>query len=558
VLAFSGMLIFLAIDGLTMPMRLTLAVFVATTAVWTILDLPDTPVALAGAGVLAVFGAIDEDVLYRSLGNEIVWLMLAAFVVAGVLRQVGVIEHIIRRLLARFGTVQGLFWALTFLIFATAFIIPSTSARAAMLAPVYLGLASAIGNARVNLALALLFPSVILLSAGASLIGAGAHLVAAGMMEHLRGQSPGFLGWIVLAGPFSLLCSLGACAVLLRLFLTGDERAMAIAKPIADEAPTSLTPQQWTVLAITGAMILLFAAQPIHGIGMPLIGIAAALLLANQRVSGLPLKTALKGVEWNLLLFLAGTLVIGEALLETGTAQVLAVRVVGLAGNGIAAWPALIVAFAAIVSTLSHLVITSRTARVRQPLSASVTPRPPQKWTSSLTAAIYLAAATQARFCPAKRLSRRRTEKTSGPSSFEPAHLAYQCGLVGLINSGGKRPQNAIGCLAARRFEASGLAPSMAVRDDELALGAFSLRSLLRGCFCATYARRVARLVAYIGAALFEGQHDLARRITGGLAFLHGIRRCFLLRTTIPNGIASIFRCCARCVIHGNSAGSES
>ncbi|WP_119752366.1 SLC13 family permease [Neorhizobium tomejilense] len=364
VLAFSGMLIFLAIDGLTMPMRLTLAVFVATTTAWTILDLPDTPVALAGAAVLAVFGAIDEDVLYRSLGNEIVWLMLAAFVVAGVLRQVGVIEHIIRRLLARFGTVQGLFWALTFLIFATAFIIPSTSARAAMLAPVYLGLAAAIGNARVNLALALLFPSVILLSAGASLIGAGAHLVAAGMMEHLRGQSPGFLGWIVLAGPFSLLCSLGACAVLLRLFLTGDERAMAIAKPVADEAPTSLTPQQWTVLAITGAMILLFAAQPMHGIGMPLIGIAAALLLASQRVSGLPLKTALKGVEWNLLLFLAGTLVIGEALLETGTAQVLAERVVGLAGNGIAAWPALIVAFAAIVSTLSHLVITSRTARV--------------------------------------------------------------------------------------------------------------------------------------------------------------------------------------------------
>ncbi|WP_105428200.1 SLC13 family permease [Neorhizobium sp. T6_25] len=364
VLTFSAMLIFLAIDGLTMPMRLTLAVFVATTTAWTILDLPDTPVALAGAGVLAVFGAIDEDVLYRSLGNEIVWLMLAAFVVAGVLRQVGVIEHIIRRLLARFGTVQGLFWALTFLIFATAFIIPSTSARAAMLAPVYLGLAAAIGNARVNLALALLFPSVILLSAGASLIGAGAHLVAAGMMEHLRGQSPGFLGWIALAGPFSLLCSLGACAVLLRLFLTADERAMAIAKPIADETPTSLTPQQWTVLAITGAMILLFAAQPMHGIGTPLIGIAAALLMANQRVSGLPLKTALKAVEWNLLLFLAGTLVIGEALLETGTAQVLAERVVGLAGNGIGTWPALIIAFAAIVSTLSHLVITSRTARV--------------------------------------------------------------------------------------------------------------------------------------------------------------------------------------------------
>ncbi len=363
VLAFSAMLIFLAIDGLTLNMRLTLAVFVATITAWTILDLPDTPVALAGAALLPVVGAINEDVLYRSLGNDIVWLMLAAFVVAGVLRQVGVIEQIIRRLLARLATVQGLFWALTLLIFATAFIIPSTSARAAMLAPVYLGLAAAIGHARVNRALALLFPSVILLSAGASLIGAGAHLVAAGMMERLRGQSPDFLGWIALAGPFSLLCSLFACAVLLRLFLTREERTMAIAARSPDETPTPLTRQQWIVLAITGAMILLFAAQPLHGIGMPLIGIAAALLLATERVSGLPLKAALKGVEWNLLLFLAGTLVIGEALLATGTAQVLAERVVGLAGSSIAAWPALVIGFAAIVATLSHLVITSRTAR---------------------------------------------------------------------------------------------------------------------------------------------------------------------------------------------------
>jgi sodium-dependent dicarboxylate transporter 2/3/5 len=274
------MLIFLAIDDLTLKMRLTLAVFVASITAWTILDLPDTPVALA-----------------------------------------------------------------------------------AMLAPVYLGLATAIGNTRVNRALALLFPSVILLSAGASLIGAGAHLVAAGMMERLQEKGPDFLGWIALAGPFSLLCSLLACAVLLRLFLTREERAIAIAERNADEALTPLTRQQWTVLAVTGAMILLFAAQPMHGIGMPLIGIAAALLLANHKVSGLPLKAALKSVEWNLLLFLAGTLVIGEALLETGTAKVLAERMVDLAGNSIAASPALLVFFAAVVATLSHLVITSRTAR---------------------------------------------------------------------------------------------------------------------------------------------------------------------------------------------------
>ncbi|MCJ8052840.1 anion permease [Shinella curvata] len=363
VLIFSAMLIFLAIDGLTLPMRLTLAVFVATIVAWTILDLPDTPVALAGAAMLPIVGAVDEAVLYRSLGNDIVWLMLAAFVVAGVLRQVGVVEQIIGRLLARLNTVKSLFWVLTLLIFATAFVIPSTSARAAMLAPVYLGLATAIGNTRVNRVLALLFPSIILLSAGASLIGAGAHLVAAEMMERTRGHSPDFVDWLALAGPFSLLCSLLACAVLLYVFLSAEERGMVLTRCGSQNAPARVTRQQWTVMATAGAMVVLFVIQPLHGVGMALIAIVTALLLATERISGLSLKIALKGVEWNLLLFLAGTLVIGEALLETGTAAELAERVVSLAGNGIAARPALLIAFAAIAATLSHLVITSRTAR---------------------------------------------------------------------------------------------------------------------------------------------------------------------------------------------------
>lgn len=363
ILAFSAILIFLAIDDLTMPMRLTLAVFVATLVAWIILGLPDTPVALAGAAALAVLGAVDEDVVYRSLGNDIVWLMLAAFILAGVLRQVGVIEQLIRRLLVRLNTVQSLFWGLTLLIFSTAFVIPSTSARAAMLAPVFLGLSAAIGNARVARALALLFPSAILLSAGASLLGAGAHLVAADMMKRTQGHGPDFLGWIALAGPFSLLTTLLTCAVLLRFFLNAEERTMLIAGPGGDASPVPLARQQWAVLAVTGVTIVLFATQPLHGIGMPLVGITAALVLANERVSGLSLKAALKGVEWNLLLFLAGTLVIGEALLETGTAGLMAERMVGLLGEGIAAWPVAVISFAAVVATLSHLVIASRTAR---------------------------------------------------------------------------------------------------------------------------------------------------------------------------------------------------
>lgn len=228
-IGFAAVLIFLAIDGLTMSMRATLFIFISAITAWTVLELPETPVALAGAVALAVVGAIPEELVYRSLGNDIIWLLLSAFVIAGVLRHVGLFEQLTDRLIPRMRSIRSMFWMLTLLTFATAFVIPSTSARAAILMPVYLGLSSAIGSARVSRALGLLFPTVILLSAGASLIGAGAHLVAAGFLSRLTGSQPDFIGWLVLAGPFSLVTCLIACAILHSSSHSRGNRAVAIA-----------------------------------------------------------------------------------------------------------------------------------------------------------------------------------------------------------------------------------------------------------------------------------------------------------------------------------------
>ncbi|OCP19175.1 MULTISPECIES: hypothetical protein [unclassified Ensifer] len=72
-LTFEAILIFLAADGLTMPMRVALMVFATTLVCWTIFDLPETPVALAGALVLGATGTVSEEAVFAALGNDIVW-----------------------------------------------------------------------------------------------------------------------------------------------------------------------------------------------------------------------------------------------------------------------------------------------------------------------------------------------------------------------------------------------------------------------------------------------------------------------------------------------------
>ncbi len=282
-LVFAAILIFLAADGLTMPMRLALMVFATTLVCWTILDLPETPVALAGALVLGATGTVSEEEVFAALGNDIVWLMIAAFVIASVLQASGLVERLTFRLLSPFGRVSSLFWAVTLTIFATAFIIPSTSARAAIFMPVFLGLIAAIDRPTVTRALALLVPSVILLSAAASLTGAGAHLVAVDFIRRSGGDAPDFLEWALLAAPFGLITSLIACGLILHFFLDAEDRNAAFETREKAERQPLLT-QERTLLAVTALIVLALATSGLHGIALPFVALIGALVMASEKV----------------------------------------------------------------------------------------------------------------------------------------------------------------------------------------------------------------------------------------------------------------------------------
>ena len=80
-------------------------------------------------------------------------------------------------------------------------------------------------------------------------------------------------------------------------------------------------------------------------------------------VGVLSFKDAVKRVEWNLVLFMAATLVLSEALIKSGAAEWLVNQMFTAWGGHSSLTPTSLVISVAVISLLAHLVITSRTAR---------------------------------------------------------------------------------------------------------------------------------------------------------------------------------------------------
>jgi di/tricarboxylate transporter len=339
--------------------RVVATVFLCAIVGWTLTRLGDALVAALAALALVATGVVRTDALFGALGHELVWLLIAAFALAAVIKSTGLAEAAVGAIARHFRTTAGLFHGLALAISATAFLIPSTSGRAALLLPVFLALATALGDDRRIKALALLFPTAILLSAVGSIIGAGAHLVALDFVDGLGGRRPSFLGWAMLGVPFALATTHAGTALILRLFLDRRERVAPVTLPTA--APGAARRNRG-VLTVVAGTVALWITEPLHGVPMAIVALVGALVATLPAVSGVDLKKALKSVEWDLLIFMAFTVMLGKALVASDLDD-WAMRRLALLFVGGAPSPVLVAMLLAAVATLSHLVVTSRTAR---------------------------------------------------------------------------------------------------------------------------------------------------------------------------------------------------
>ncbi|QOV38878.1 anion permease [Streptomyces ferrugineus] len=351
--------------GLGADARLTLAVFALATCAWIATPVDDTYIALGAGLALTVTGVISSDTLFGTLGDSTVWLLICAFVLAAAVTRTGLAGRAAAFLVGGARTVRQLVHLTTAALVVTAFAVPATSGRAALALPVFLALAKALADRkRLVVMLALLFPTVILLSAVATLIGAGAHLITVSVLWQATGDRIGFTEWLLLGLPLAVASShLAAEAVLLTTTRRADR-----------EGPVRITPEQiqehsdrpvtgpWSLAEkrcalLLGTVVVLWCGEPLHRVPPAVVALIGAVVAASPALGTVHLKDALKTVPWSLLLFMAATMAMGVALADSGAAKWL------VDGLPSAISPLLFLAVVIAISTAAHLVLQSRSAR---------------------------------------------------------------------------------------------------------------------------------------------------------------------------------------------------
>ncbi|MFE0804445.1 SLC13 family permease [Streptomyces sp. NPDC058812] len=345
--------------------RLTLAVFALATCAWIGTPIDDTYIALGAGLALTATGVISSDTLFGTLGDDTVWLLICAFVLAAAVTRTGLAGRAAAFLVGGARSVRQLVHLTTAALVVTAFAVPATSGRAALALPVFLALAKALADRkRLVVMLALLFPTVILLSAVATLIGAGAHLITVSVLWEATGDRIGFTQWLLLGLPLAVTSShLAAETVLLTTTRRADRKAPVhiTAEEIQRHSEKPVT-GPWTqaekrCAALLATVVALWCSEPLHHVSPAVVALIGAVVASSPALGTVQLKDALKTVPWSLLLFMAATMAMGVALADSGAARWL---VSGLPAH---VAPAVFLGVVVAVSTAAHLVLQSRSAR---------------------------------------------------------------------------------------------------------------------------------------------------------------------------------------------------
>jgi solute carrier family 13 (sodium-dependent dicarboxylate transporter), member 2/3/5 len=345
VVACGGLLYWLVLSrplpgGLTPEGQKALAAFVLCVFYWVFNALPLMITSLLAIILLPLSGVMQSNQAYALFGNEAVFFILGAFILAACLMKSGLSTRMALSILHRFGhTPRRLLLSIYLLNVVMAFFM-SEHAVAAMNFPIVVEIVSVLGLPRLRsnyargLFLAMAWGSSI--GGIATLLGGARAPLALGILHEATGQSFSFLEWTLLALPLVLVLLVTGYQIIVRFFPIEIESIQA-----ADRALNArwlklgrASYDEWAIgLVMAGTLV----AWIIGGeeFGLANIALAAVVLLFILRV--VSWRDIERYVNWGVLLMYGGAIALGSAINKSGAATWLAhVTISHWASSGLA------------------------------------------------------------------------------------------------------------------------------------------------------------------------------------------------------------------------------
>ncbi len=361
--------------GFAHPAAWTLAATVWIAWWWISEALPLPVTSLLPFLLLPLGGITPLNEMSAALGNPIIWLFMAAFMLAKAVELSGVHRRLALGLVHTIGNGHGKRMLFAFML-ATALLSMWISNTAAVLAllPVALALADACDDAPFQRALLLGLAYSASVGGIATLVGTPPNLIFASVYETTTGQAFSFTEWMLIGVPF--------VAVSLPIMAWWLARNVKDNIELRIEPPGPMRSAERRVLLVFAIVVVLWVTRttPFGGwtgltgliyVGDATVAIAGVLAMFILRDrEGQPLLTwnAAVSIPWGILLLFAGGIALAQGFISSGLSERIGDALTGL---GVLPVALLVFCLTLSVSFLTEVTSNTATATLLMPIMAA-------------------------------------------------------------------------------------------------------------------------------------------------------------------------------------------
>ena len=311
-------------DGLTLGGQKAIGVFLVCLILWVTGLIPLQITSLLAIILLPLMGIIESKKAYSLFGNEAVFFILGAFILAAAMMTSGLSTRLALIVLNRFGKTPNTLLLGTFLFPAFLSFFMSEHAVAAMMFPIILQIAKSLELSPIesNYGKALFLAPTwgVIIGGVATLLGGARNPLAIGILMETTGKGIDFFEWIIAVVPtvFVMLC---LAFPLLLQYCKPEIKDIENAKEVLKKKNAELGKLSKNEKGVGILMLITIFFWIFYGkqLGLANIAIAAVVIVFVFRL--VSWKDVEEYVNWGIILMYGGAICLGFAIEKSGAAH---------------------------------------------------------------------------------------------------------------------------------------------------------------------------------------------------------------------------------------------